>query len=776
MVDPERVALSDELVEGLLAPASAVERAALVDSAGLRTPRGLQSLLNSAEQLVPSDPGKGRQLAALAADLADEAGAPAARPRAHYLIAQAHASNAEFDAALALIAQTRGEFEALGEPLEALRTNVGLMHVLRELGRYQEALDAGWAVYRALAGSGDSGDHEASQRLLAMVQESWGSVYEEMGRYDEALHALADAEATYRALGLPGRLGSVSNNRGVALLGLGRAGAALAAFEAAARIFAAAGMSLPRAQALLNSGAAHLLLGSYSQALACLEQARMLFAELDALADTPVVLLDTADAYLALNLYPEAATAYSEASTLLRAAGMPHDQARALWGQGAALVAMGQLDEAEAALCDAAALFRFADNLPLLSGVMLEQVNLMTLRHERAAALATGRAALDMIAGRDFPIQHVYAHLRMADLLLPDLEAVETHLCAASTVADALGLPHLRYRVLQRLGHLRRLQGHPKEARALLEAAVDTIEGLRGTLPFEAVRASFLHDKVAAYEDLVQVHLAASDAEAPLRAFVTAERAKSRSLVELLAGGAASRQLGQGDPAPAGRGADLQADLNAIYLELLGGAPDTGHRANLSALRARAEQLERELSLLRLRAASTTRDDATAGPVSAPSLAHLTAGYALVAYHIVGDEVIAFVCVGSQVRPVRAIGTLSTVQRDLARLNDQLRRFCTGPAFISQHLTLLTQSAQRVLHALYVTLVAPLEPALAELAGAGEPVPRLVVVPHGPLHQIPFHALYDGERYLIDRFEISYAPSATVLALCHTRRARAAGP
>src|SRR5262249_40078487 len=44
--------------------------------------------------------------------------------------------------------------------------------------------------------------------------------------------------------------------------------------------------------------------------------------------------------------------------------------------------------------------------------------------------------------------------------------------------------------------------------------------------------------------------------------------------------------------------------------------------------------------------------------------------------------------------------------------------------------------------------------------------PHILIVPHGSLHFLPFHALYDGERYLIDSFEISYAPSASVLKYC----------
>jgi CHAT domain-containing protein len=37
------------------------------------------------------------------------------------------------------------------------------------------------------------------------------------------------------------------------------------------------------------------------------------------------------------------------------------------------------------------------------------------------------------------------------------------------------------------------------------------------------------------------------------------------------------------------------------------------------------------------------------------------------------------------------------------------------------------------------------------------------------LHYLPFHALHDGQNYLIDSFTISYAPSASVFALCQRK-------
>ena len=38
------------------------------------------------------------------------------------------------------------------------------------------------------------------------------------------------------------------------------------------------------------------------------------------------------------------------------------------------------------------------------------------------------------------------------------------------------------------------------------------------------------------------------------------------------------------------------------------------------------------------------------------------------------------------------------------------------------------------------------------------------MVPHGVLHGVPFHALYDGHRYLVEDREILYTPSASLLS------------
>ena len=45
-------------------------------------------------------------------------------------------------------------------------------------------------------------------------------------------------------------------------------------------------------------------------------------------------------------------------------------------------------------------------------------------------------------------------------------------------------------------------------------------------------------------------------------------------------------------------------------------------------------------------------------------------------------------------------------------------------------------------------------------------VDTLSIIPHGPLHALPFHALRQGGRFLIETHAVSYAPSAAVLNYC----------
>ena len=276
------------LVDDLFALPTLQQRSALLHAASMLDADGLERLLDIAERWVHEDPGKAHRLAALCADVAGRASAPAAVPRAAYVRTQTYNANGEFEAGLRMAEEAYEGYVALGMNLEALRTYVGRMPAFNELGQYQEALDAAQIVLDALDGIGEpqvKPTEEQSLLLNALVHQNRGLCYEYMGRYEEALDAYAVAELRYRALGMSERLGEILDNRGRIFLHLGRGNEALAAHEAASTVFAEAGLSLSHAKALSNIGEANRRLGNYTRALGAFEQATRLLESLEALVE-----------------------------------------------------------------------------------------------------------------------------------------------------------------------------------------------------------------------------------------------------------------------------------------------------------------------------------------------------------------------------------------------------------------------------------------------------------------------------------------------------------
>ena len=107
------------------------------------------------------------------------------------------------------------------------------------------------------------------------------------------------------------------------------------------------------------------------------------------------------------------------------------------------------------------------------------------------------------------------------------------------------------------------------------------------------------------------------------------------------------------------------------------------------------------------------------------------------------------------------------VRKLLRLLQFQLSKFRLGAGYTDAFSAQLRAATQTHLLDLHRALIAPIRDRLQ--------AEHLVVVPHDLLHYLPFHALFDGSRYLIDQFTISYAPSASVYRLCCAKRAEGEG-
>lgn len=105
---------------------------------------------------------------------------------------------------------------------------------------------------------------------------------------------------------------------------------------------------------------------------------------------------------------------------------------------------------------------------------------------------------------------------------------------------------------------------------------------------------------------------------------------------------------------------------------------------------------------------------------------------------------------------------LSDLENDLRRLRFHLQTAVTNKDIGGE--TASVQAAQKVLHQIYSRVFGALSVLVPE------DTRQITIVPHGPLHRIPFHALHDGTGYVSDKWEVTTAPSAVLWNALQTRR------
>ena len=132
--------------------------------------------------------------------------------------------------------------------------------------------------------------------------------------------------------------------------------------------------------------------------------------------------------------------------------------------------------------------------------------------------------------------------------------------------------------------------------------------------------------------------------------------------------------------------------------------------------------------------------DTLGKPVALKDLqAALRPDEAVLEYHAVGDQLVVWVIRHDSFKGK----TLNIPQATLNQEVDEFRK-----SIIERKRDVDTRG-----QALYGKLIAP-----QNLQGAQ----RVFVVPHGPLHYMPFQALHDGKGYLVSRMSLAVWPSASV--------------
>lgn len=765
-----------------------------------RARRQAQALVQQSLGRVRADPRAALALARRAVRSAETVQPGDAALRAEALLARAHAHRlaGQHAEALADYDCAAEAFRAARQPIGAARTAAGALDSLRYLGRTDEALRRARAARRVFKA------HDEPVRA-AVLDMNLAGLHFHQDAYARALRVWARARPVLDSAGRVEDVASLDNNAANALTQLDRLREAEALYRASRAFYAARGARAAVAGIDVNLGYLAFRQGRYGAAVDTLRAAAEAF---DALGNVPLALvtrLDLAEAYLALNLLDEALELAAEQRRLAEGQALPNYGARARFYQATALGRLGLHEPALRELAVAEAEFAALENTVWRTRCTVGRAALLVVvgaSDRLREALALARKAARGFQRLGLPSRQAGALLVQAQALLAvgDAAAAERVARTALALAERLGVPWLLFAC--RYAHGRALQalGKPAAAFAAHVAAAEALERVRAELRPEELRISLVSDKLDVYQQLVLLCLdraAAGEAGAEEEALEYAERAKSRVLAEQLAGALEvpldRASVAAQDARTLERMRQLRDELNGLYARLAesGGSPSPPVRAARieSALRRRRVASGRDTTVQRLRRQTATREAELvrlqrrlepAGHALADHLGlglglrpaggarsalaalrqQLPADLAVLEYFQAGDELVCFSLAAERLSAKR-IGSIAAVNELVERFDYQVRKFHLGAAYLAAHAPHLQAGAEAVLRALYRAV---LEPALAALPPS---VRRLVVVPHGALHYVPFHAFIQpcGEPVL-QVFEVSYAPSASALAWC----------
>jgi CHAT domain-containing protein len=754
-----------------LAQANDQGRARLLeDSPGQARLELAQALRQLYLESYSSDPQQAAAAAAALAALADGDPTPEIQALADWIGGMAALQlEGQIERAIVLIDSAAARFESLGQPHTAASTQVSKVYALARLGRYDQALACGLRARDVFLSYGNT--IEAGK-----IELNLGNLHHRRDQYGEAERFYQAAHARFLAIGDQRLLAYTEN-------GLANVASMQHNFQQAAQLYTqalaraeSAGLEITQAEIECNLGSLELFQGRFDRALDYLEQSRRRYAALDMPHESAIAEQELADAYLELNLAPEASAIYARAIATFAELGMRAEQARALLHDGRASLALGRFEQARQRLAAANRLYTAEGNLAGAALVTLAEAQLAYaegdyLAVRRAAARAARPLARAGMWGRLLSARWLSGE---AHRLLGRPATARRVLAATLRGAERRQTPQIAQLCHTSLGLLAAAAADPAGAEQAYLRAIGQIETMRARLPADEFRTAFAADKLTPYTELVRLCLADQGGRRSAEALGYVERERSRALVDMLGGVVRSpeRPRDQFEAKLLARMGELRQQLNWFYSQLNRAASGEAGRGPEATLSLQAAIDERESEVSQIRRQLQQRSAYAGSPAATPGaqvegldiawLQRTLAGdTALVEYFVLDGELLAFVVTGDRVQVVRGLGREEQIATTLEQFRFQIGALRHGAAQLAAHLPQLAARARHHLAQLHALLFGPIEPLLGER--------RLIIVPHHVLHYVPFHALYDGAAYVIERREIAYAPSASVLRYCCAR-------
>ena len=648
---------------------------------------------------------------------------------------------------------------------EAARTLSNSIQPLILLGEYERAFAASQQAREIFARLGEG-------KRIASLENNVGNIFHRQDRFAQALEHY---ECAYKALAGYEQWEHAAvalSNMAMCLISLNDFPRALDCYQRARELCVKYDLPRLRDQADYNIAYLYYFRGEYNRAIDMLFATRRACEKSGDAYHFALCHLDLSEIYLELNLSEEAREMADQGFLLFQKLGMGYESAKTLANEAIACGQQGNTSMALERFARAREIFAQEKNLvwPWLLGLYQGLLRFHEGHYMEARQLCAGAAEFfdrTLLLGKA-----ALTHLLLGRIALElgDLSTAGREGDAAMAKLSTVQTPMLIYQAQLLLGQVAFKRGDRSEAYAVCQQARKTLEALRTRLHGEELKISFVKNRLQVYELLVELYLDGQGADLSAEeAFGCIEAAKSRSMIEMIFQSGQSLPLGEaGQSEYVRKIRDLREELNWYYhrIELEQLRSEENSRERIEHLEHQAQSRENDLLRALRELPPHERENATLEAPTDFSLAKLQAslpaGAALLEYYSAGDRLVAAV-VTRETIVIVPLTMASRIAQLLHLLRFQLSRFRMGLGYTQGFEQPLLLASWSHLQTLYDELIAPLRAHLR--------AQHLIIVPHGPLHSLPFHALRNGEEYLGDAYTVSYAPSATVFGLCQQQAA-----
>ena len=561
---------------------------------------------------------------------------------------------------------------------------------------------------------------------VAICEANIGAVYTDLGDYPKAFSALESAKQIFEKMDMERESAFCDGNMARLHRLSHQYDNAFDIYKSLINRFRKEKKEADNAKAKLGMAEIYQDLRNHKKAIAFNKSARIIFERLGKIVDVAGCDLGMANLYYDQEQYDLALLLYNSARDIYEKKGVRIEVARCDEMMGIVHKCLGNYDLALGRLQSAKEIFRKKNMKSEIAGCETNIAGVHSARGEHDLAIEMYKR-----------LNRYYYHLFRIKLL--------------SRVGMAKS-----YKALGQLG----------KARNSVDRAVEMVETNWSALSQETIKTQFLGSVYGVYEDAVGICLQQSNFG---NALEYVERSKSKNLAEL---------LGDRDLIP----------KNAIkkerqeYQELRSLMRNYGSQLLMEQNKAQIAKLKENLRKLGKQHEELTRKFKENDPTFDPNLMEKIScsdikallsdgGSAIVELFPMEDKTVIFVILNdidiNESAVIIRNYNISDLKNDISRLTEKYLAYQKGKKVQKEQARQTWEKClDQILLELYKKLFLKIKPYL-------EGVKKIVIIPYHGFHLLPLHAMFsenDGHRrYLIDDYEMTYAPSSKILKTCLER-------